>query len=146
MEQPIHRELAKKRVSEIFNVRLGQKVDRRLEGLISSAIYQGLIFQKEGFLWTNRSHTTRIRSHLGNTYRRKIEEIAPEEIALALKTIVKNSMSIDKDDLIKEVAVVFGFIRTTENISNNIQIIFQRLLSNNYLKQVNGRVSIVNSK
>jgi len=125
----------------MYNVKLGKKVNQRLEGLISSAIYQRFFFRKGDFFWKNMSYTTKVRSHSSENFRRNIEEIAPKEIALALITCVKNSLSILDDDLIKEVAIVFGF-KATEKVSEKIRLIYHQLLSQQYFTQVNGRVSI----
>ena len=124
-EGPIHRDVAKRRVAEAFHVRIGKRVDERLDIAISSAEKTGKIRVDGSFLWPPNKTDAPLRLHKTGDPERKIEEIPPQEIDAGIFECVKNSMSISRDDLVTETAKLFG-LRTTTNVSTQIR---QRITS-----------------
>ena len=59
--------------------------------------------------------TIRNRVNLANSAR-KIKFIAPEEIALAIEKVVRDSIAIQQEDLAILFGKMFGFNRVTEDI------------------------------
>jgi hypothetical protein len=118
-EGPIHRDVAKKRVAQAFGVRQGKKVDEKLEWSISIAKQSGKIEVKNPFLWPLGLTDVPLRVHHEGRPERKIDEIPPQEIDAGIVECVKNSLSIEKDDLIKETAKLFG-LKSTKAVSRII--------------------------
>ena len=73
---------------------------------------------------------------------RPIEYISEDELALALTTIVKHSFGITHDDLITETARVYGFKRTGGKISSTLRKIYNQLVANEKIKEIDGKVSV----
>ena len=118
-EGPIHRDVAKRRVAQAFGVRQGKKVDEKLELGISIAKRNGKIVVKNPFLWPLGLTDVPLRVHHEGHPERKIDEIPPQEIDSGIVECVKNSLSIERDDLIKETAKLFG-LKSTKAVSRII--------------------------
>jgi len=84
------------------------------------------------FPWPMDSTKIEVRDRSGlDNSGRNIEMIAPEEIALALETVVDQAHSIDEDELLVVVASSFGIQRMTSNIKS--------ALKRQLLKLINGK-------
>ena len=76
-------------------------------------------------------------------YLRPITYICNEELALAMKTIAQHSFGITPDDLFIVTAREFGFKRTGENIIYSLRKVFQQMLKNGEVTEIDGKVQIV---
>ncbi len=77
-----------------------------------------------------------------NESRRSIEEISSEEIALAMTSLVRDSLSIERDSLLLYVARIFGFERTGNHIQNALEKTIDKLVETHQLVVLDGRVSL----
>ena len=77
-----------------------------------------------------------------DNYLRPISYICEEELALAMKTIAQHSFGITPDDLFIVTAREFGFKRTGENIIHSLRKVYQYMLKNNEIIEVDGKVCI----
>ena len=75
-------------------------------------------------------------------YLRPITYICDEELALAMKTIAQHSFGITPDDLFVVTAREFGFKRTGENITNSLRKVYQQMLKNGEVTEVDGKVQV----
>lgn len=66
--------------------------------------------------------------------KRNLDEIPPEEVASAIKYIIANQLSMDKSDLIRETAKIFGFTRLGNVIESSVKNGIAAALSRNYIK------------
>ena len=69
------------------------------------------------FVWsfeTDPSSYDDFRGAAEDGTKRKLDDIATEEIGSAVVYILKTSISLERAELIKETAKLFGFARTTE--------------------------------
>jgi hypothetical protein len=73
---------------------------------------------------------------------RSIDEVPPEEIGLAMKNIVRDSLSIERDRLLQYVARVFGFERAGYQIQKALEATFEELVEARQLVLLDGRVSL----
>ena len=76
-------------------------------------------------------------------YLRPITYICNEELALAMKTIAQHSFGITPDDLFIVTAREFGFKRTGEKIIYSLRKVFQQMLKNGEVTEIDGKVQIV---
>lgn len=76
--------------------------------------------------------------------RRSIEEIPPEEVALAMRNLVRDSVSIERDKLLLLTAGLFGFERAGNHIQNTLANIFDDLVETGQLILLEDRVSLPN--
>lgn len=117
-EAPISRTLLCKRVLETWGMtRMGARIDRRFEELLASLHFPQTNWGDQIFFWDMTQnpleyHEVRVPKQGG--YRRNLEEIAPEELAAAVRVVLEQQMGLSKDDLLREVSHLMGFSRTTE--------------------------------
>ena len=78
-----------------------------------------------------------------DVYMRPIAYICNEDLALAMKTIAQHSFGITPDDLFIVTAREFGFKRTGENIIHSLRKVYQQILKNGEVTEVDGKVQIV---
>ena len=76
-------------------------------------------------------------------YLRPITYICDEELALAMKTIAQHSFGITTDDLFIVTAREFGFRRTGENIIYSLRNVYQQMLKNGEVTEVDGKVQVI---
>ena len=74
---------------------------------------------------------------------RPIEYISEDELALALTTIASQSFGITPDALITETARVYGFKRTGEKISATLRKVYDQLVADGKVKEIDGKVNVV---
>jgi hypothetical protein len=135
---PIHKNVVKRRLANVFKTRLGSQIDIRLESLIRQAFESGYVNKIGDFLWPSKMENVEIRLQKGKN-KRPIHEIPPQEIDKGIFETIRNSISITEEDLIKEVARIFGF-RATRNVRIIIssRIIF--LQNENRIIEVRGKL------
>jgi hypothetical protein len=73
---------------------------------------------------------------------RPIEYISKAELALAMKTIVEKSFGITPDGLVTETARAYGFKRTGDKISTTLKSVYEKMLKENVVKEVDGKVCV----
>ena len=69
----------------------------------------------------------RLRTSFGGENKRQISEIPNQEIRIAILECIKNSFSISRNDLIKEVARLFS-LRSTNKVYFHINQIIEELI------------------
>lgn len=85
--------------------------------------------------------TPPLRIHEDGKSVRSINEIAPEEIGIGIIECVKNSISVSKEDLIKETARVFG-LRATQRNTSVIKAVINSLESTNSIIYRGGKIKL----
>jgi len=117
VESPVHWLEAGRRIATAAGVqRLGSRIQQAISAAANLAVSQGRIHRRGDFLWdlsVNRP-IIRDRSSLPVSFRR-IELIAPEEIASAILAVTQDSFGMEFDDIPSEVAKLIGFGRTSED-------------------------------
>lgn len=117
-EAPISRTLLCKRVLEAWGMtRLGARIDRRFEELLATLRFPRTQTEDRLFFWDvtqNPQEYDEIRVPGEDEYRRNLEEIAPEELAAAVRVVLEQQIGLSEEDLRREVTRLLGFARTTE--------------------------------
>jgi hypothetical protein len=57
-----------------------------------------------------------------NDEKRDIDDVAPEEIAVGIKEIMSRQVAMSRDDLLREVAHLFGFTRMTATLETSVAL------------------------
>lgn len=114
-EAPISRKLLIKKLLNNYGItRNGPKLNAYLTELFNK-MHLVTTGTDDVFFWKNK---TNIRSL--STYRpaagREPLDIAPEEVAQAIRQVVKDQFAIDESGLIRETAALFGFASVRENV------------------------------
>jgi very-short-patch-repair endonuclease len=111
IEGPISHGLLCKRIIQIWGMsKVGSRIDSRIHDLIAEMKLETTKSGTIVYYWpkqTQSKNYTYFRTH-GNE-KRDIEDIPPEEIKNASFEILSNQISLPEDDLIREVAKLFGF-------------------------------------
>lgn len=117
-EAPISRTLLCKRVLETWGMtRMGARIDRRFEELLTSLHFPCVNTGTRLFFWNvtqNPQEYNEVRVPGQDGYRRNLEEIAPEELSVAVRVVLEQQIGLSEEDLRREVTHLLGFSRTTE--------------------------------
>lgn len=143
--QPIHFEHLCRILAPLWgNKKVTNVIRENVKSIISYSRHMNeIIQQKGGFVTLTNFKEVRVRIPETSDDVRPIEYISEDELALALKTIVKHSFGISPEDLITETARAYGFKRTGDNIYFALRIVYERLLSDGILKEVDDKVKLV---
>ncbi len=132
VEAPIHRELILERLKEIHEVsRAGSNIQANFKKALVQASKLGKIHRDtKGFYWSSPSHKL-------NTFResnRQIRWVATEEIRLAILYVVESQFGLPKESVVREVARVLGFGRTSTDITTSITDAVDHLIDTGELR------------
>lgn len=120
-EAPVSKSMLYKKVLQAWNIsRAGARLDRFLEEVIAEMnITQSQ--HQQPFYFSSKNGLTLTHYRSNETEKRKIEDIAPEEIMVALEEAVRNHLSIEEDELIKYLARIFDFGRVGRQVDSLIR-------------------------
>ena len=114
-EGPISIDYAVRRLAEAWGLRrTGHRIATAGKQAVDQAARRDAVDVRGRFLWRPGQSLDRVRipdPRVPDT-RREIDDIPPEEIDLAIHSIRLGSAGVDDDQLIAQVARVFGFDRT----------------------------------
>ena len=128
IEGPVHVSEVRRRIADAVGVvRIGHRIKQNLSRAIGFAERMGLVVKKNGFLWRIDMNVPVIRDR-GDIQRKRIKTVAPEEIAEALKMIVKHSYGMDRNEAVMEAARLLGFKKASKNTRIRIRKIFGQLI------------------
>jgi very-short-patch-repair endonuclease len=146
VEGPVHKDVAATRLAKAWELeRVGERMMHAVKSAWRSLSREGLLKIQGLFLWPSAPQfqlVVRQSNPSDDDSRRSIEEIAPEEIALAMKNLVRDSLSIERDSLLLYVARIFGFERAGNQIQKALDDTFEELLEGRELVLLDGRVSL----
>jgi len=143
VESPVHQDEVMRRIAEAAGVqRVGSRIASALESAISVAQRAKVIRKKGDFLWVPDMQLppVRDRSEMG-TASRKIELIAPEEIAAAIHQVVDASYGIDLNAIPAAACRLLGFARTSDDMYAVVRRITMKLSETGRLVIEEGHVT-----
>lgn len=145
-EAPISKTLLTKRIIDAWDIaRAGNRINGRIDEIIADIGNTGTyIYESNGFIYTCApDECCGFRVPLNDVQRRYISDIAPEELAAAIKYIMKMLISVDKDGLCREVVKLFGYGRCTGAMKNDLSKGILTAIRLGYVKEDTGRIVIV---
>ncbi|MGE8242991.1 MAG: DUF3320 domain-containing protein, partial [Sphingobacterium sp.] len=96
------------------------------------------------FYWDQEQSATALTYYRDNNIeKRAIEDIAPEEIEVALIEVMDNSLSLLREDLVRATARAFSFSKTGAQIDSIINTSIDKLLQQGHWKSINGRIVLI---
>lgn len=145
LEQPIHFEELCRRIAPAYGRQKATSVVRDEVKYIFRNHLKGMIIEdKNEFVRIKDFADVKVRvPNPDDDYLRPITYICNEELALAMKTIAQHSFGITPDDLFIVTAREFGFKRTGENIIYSLRKVYQQMLKNGEVTEVDDKVSVV---
>jgi hypothetical protein len=144
VEGPVHIDDVARRVALAAGLqRVGNRIESAIGRAISAAERNGAVRRVGAFIWHKNANepVVRNRSNLEASARR-IDRIAPEEIGLAVKTIVEASHGINLAELHVAVCRMFGLQRTTDEMVDVIRQVTLDLCHSGTLAVENEHVTI----
>lgn len=108
-ESPISKNLLYRRLLNVWNTsRVGAKLDRYLQEIIDETNIKKSTHHQD-FYWIDNSdfYCTFYRNN--DIEKRSVEDIAPEEVLIALEEVLINNLSIEKTDLMRYLTRTFGY-------------------------------------
>ncbi len=141
MEAPISKNLLYKKLLQAWNTsRVGARLDAYLnEIILEMNIHQTLHHQP--FYWSaGNSNLEHYRSN--ETEKRAIEDIAPEEIIVALEEAVQQNLSIEEEDLIRYLSRTFSFAKVGKQIEAQLRYAIAFAVEQGVVKKDGSRIKV----
>jgi len=144
-ESPVHIDLVLQRVREAWGIaRVGTRIEKRLISEIKSFVLSGDIQRDGDILWRGKKRALP-RVRIARKEDRPVSLIPLPELATLAKRLLENGFSIDREDLVVEMARVLGYARTGQTIQKHFRKAIKYLESLGRVQVVGGRVELVNS-
>lgn len=115
-EEPVSKNLLYKKLLQAWNVsRTGSKLDNYL-GEIIKEINPGETLHHQPFYWRANSIKTIDFYRNNDSEKRNMEDIAPEELIVAINEALEQNLSIEEEELLRYIARLFGFSKVGKQI------------------------------
>ena len=135
IENPVHFDEVARRIATAVGVgRIGNRIQNTLKAAAKQAARSGSIEIRGDFFYLKEQEqiVVRDRSELPSASR-KLELIAPEEIAAAIKQVASDAFGIEGEDLAREVCKLFGFKSVSAEMRRGVEKVVKGLTVNEQL-------------
>lgn len=141
-EAPVSKSLLYKRILNAWGIsRLGTRINAHLEQLIQLTGCREVDEGYNLFYWANgQQKLTTYRISKLDEFRRSAEDISPEEIAVGVREVLLNQVSLSRADLLKETARLFGYSRIGTLVETVIDKGIQRAVQLGYAVEDRERI------
>jgi Protein of unknown function (DUF4011)/REase_MTES_1575/AAA domain/Protein of unknown function (DUF3320) len=140
-EVPISKSLLYKKVLQAWNTsRAGARLDKHLEGIIKEMNLVQTIHHQP-FYWSKNTTLDYYRSN--DIEKRNMEDIAPEEVLVALLEVVTNNLSIEEAELLRYLARTFGFAKVGKQIDTILRYVINTAVQQGKVKRESNRIKLV---
>jgi hypothetical protein len=145
-EAPISKELLCRRVLASWSI---SRIGSRIDAYFNSLFRQMKIRYTDGgrlFYWNeNQNPESYIHYRISalESQRRDASDISPEEVSNAVHEILENMISLNKADLIKESARIFGYSRIGGNVESSMIEGIDKAVKRGFAKMEGDRVFLI---
>ncbi len=147
VEAPVSKNLLCKRVLSAWGIsRNGSRLSSYFESLFSGMLLRETVHGNSIFFWKQEQDPAAYmiyRSAVNDSDKRNADDIPPIEIANAAKQILKEQISLSKEDLIRETVRLFSFSKVGSIVDTAMRQGIQSAIVNGYAKEQNGRIVCV---
>jgi very-short-patch-repair endonuclease/DNA polymerase III delta prime subunit len=142
VEGPIHIKEVIRRVRTLWgHQQAGARIQRAVELGAAYAERQGTVLRRGDFVWRPRAENLRVRRRNGDPPI-KVEFICDEEIAEALRLVLRYQFATSRADLVKRASKLFGFQSLHAQSAARFEDVLQKLLAQGELEEkANGLVN-----
>ena len=140
-EAPVSTDVLIKKVISAFDI---TRVTEKAENRIRETLSELPVTEIDGFIWQNDVMPDSFavyRTPAEGDEKRSMDEIPPQEIANAVNEIIKEQISMTREDLVRVTASVFGYNRIGGAIESAAQKGIAYAMEKGFIKEENGRVS-----
>ncbi|MBD8084196.1 DUF3320 domain-containing protein [Chryseobacterium caseinilyticum] len=141
-ESPISQNALFRKILKLWNTsRAGGKLNTYLLETLASIPNIQTTESYQKFYWSENLQSQNLDFYRDNsTEKRLIDEIAPEEISVAMMELMHSSLSLNKEELIRAVCKTFGFSKVGSQIDAVVKFCVEDLVGKGLLKEVDGRI------
>lgn len=146
-EGPISLNLLCKRVAHFWGIqRVTARVQERMKTLVRSAQFRKTVAGEITFVWPARVEPEtysefRVPGGEENS-RRDADDLPPEEIANAALHVLQGQLSLPTQDLVRELARLFGYQRIGQNVDRCLRTGIAVLIKRGGAEEQNGIVVV----
>ncbi len=128
-EGPIERDVFNRTVAELLGKgRLGSRIVEDINSGVKKAIREGKFKERNGFYWPKGMSKPTVRIPADGDKPRDITEIAIEEISEGIILYMQSAFSLSEDELIIQIAKLFGYARSGSKIKARIEEAYKGLI------------------
>ena len=134
VESPVHVSEVGRRIADAAGVRLSRRLQEALESAVEYAGNSPEVRRQGDFLWRGdmESPELRDRSNLARASR-KLELVAPEEMALAVERVVAGSYGIRRQEVPGAAVRLLGFARLTQEMRTRVDSVVEEMVQDGRL-------------
>lgn len=128
VESPMHKDELVRRVLGLTGLaRAGSRIQSAFDVAVRHNTRRGILEQRGDFLYC-KGYDIKLRSRSClPAVSRKMEYVAPEEMALAIKTALSKSFGMNASEIPACTARILGFSRTTEDMIGKVTILLRQM-------------------
>jgi very-short-patch-repair endonuclease len=142
VEGPVHIEDAIRRITDAAGIgRIGSRIRAALEAAIVRASLGGSIEQRGPFLWSTGMSEPPLRDRSA-IEGRALPNVAPEEIAVAIRTAIANAYGIQQSEVAAAACRLLGFPRLTEDMRATVDPLIESMLTSGQLQRQGNHVTV----
>lgn len=146
-EAPISQKLLFKRVLSAYGMtRGGSKVNETITTALATLPVMASSSSYNTFYWKQGQMPgdyTDFRVPADEEQKRSFEDIPPQEISNCIEFLLKAQYGMTRQDLVREVAKIFGFARTSSNIEQIVNEGITSAIFKGFAKEENGKINFV---
>jgi len=142
-EAPISKEMLIRRVLAAWSVtRIGSRIDAYFNKLFSQMSIKFTVSGKCFYWFENQDPETYqfYRVPVNDSDKRDASDIPPEEVSNAIREILDNQISLNRIDLIREAAHIFGYSRIGGNVESSMQVGIEKAVQRGFAKIEGDRI------
>ena len=131
IESPVHLDEVARRIATAVGVsRIGNRIQTAIKTATRQAARSESIEPKGDFLYWAKQGQVTVRDRDGlPSASRKLELIAPEEIEMAIKLVVSNTLGMERSGLAREVCKLFGFKTVSEGMRREVEAVVDGMIA-----------------
>ncbi|AMR33956.1 DNA helicase [Mucilaginibacter sp. PAMC 26640] len=143
-EAPISANLLSKRILSAWGIsRLTSRVTLHLEGFFAGINANQTFAGQNVFYWNKDQQPGLYKTYripANDAQKRDADDLPPEEVANAMQAILKNQISLNKADLVREAAKVFGYARLGINVESSMLRGIEKAIETGHAHPKNDRI------
>ncbi len=121
---------------------ISKKLNQHLTAVINELIEEEKIYLYDEFIWNNKSqyeNWDKARKNEGEN-KRKIDQISLQELAVIAEWIIRQSLSIDEEGLMREIANYLDFKQLTQGVKTRLEQTIKYVEERGNIKLEGGRI------
>lgn len=142
-ESPISKAVLFKKILYAWNTnRIGAKLEKYLEEIIMEMNLHSTMHHQP-FYWSSNDIAYFDFYRSNDLENRSMEDIAPEELIIAITETVEQNLSLEEDELLRYIAKQFGFAKVGKQIDSLLRYAVDLAVKDGKINRENGRLRIV---